>query len=68
MLRFFKTNYNPEQLKMLAFLLSENIHQLRMESNCSTTSDCANCPYSEVCNDIYSLSGYIERLLKGGEQ
>lgn len=67
MIRFFKTNYDKSQLEMLDYLLSENIRQLRIESNCTTPSDCANCPYSEICNDIYSLRGYLARLLKGGE-
>lgn len=67
MLRFFSSNYDQAQVKMLLGLIIEAGATVQRESECDCSQDCLDCPYSELCADLDRLKSYLKRIDKSGK-
>ena len=68
MLRFFDSNYTAAQIKMLLGLIIEAGATVQRESECDCSCECSDCPYSELCADLYRLKAYLKKLDKSGRK
>ena len=67
MIRFFDSNYTPAQVKMLLGLIIDAGAQVQRESECDCSSECGDCPYSQLCADLDRLKAYLKVLDKTGK-